>query len=106
MFRRAHCGNQPGALAESGKSLGVRSFYSGDPDVTCSTLSSYSCAMHTVLADPLTWQTHLPNAMADNASLYPNAVLMRYWRELHVEKPAETQTSLRLASHLVKAPKS
>ncbi len=53
MISRAPCVNQLGALAESGNTLGIRSFYRGDPDVimpclTCSTLSGCSCAMHTV----------------------------------------------------------
>jgi hypothetical protein len=52
------------------------------------------------------WQTHLPDAMADNTSLL-NQAHVQYQSSTGgstVKKPAETQTSIRLASHLVRAP--
>jgi hypothetical protein len=43
----------------------------------------------------LAWQTQLPDATAEDTSLYPSAVPKMYWKErCTVEKPAETQTSL------------
>ncbi len=52
------------------------------------------------------WQTHLPNAKADDNSLLIQAQV-QYQRGTEgstVEKPAETQASIPLASHLVRAP--
>ncbi len=60
------------------------------------------------MADSLAWQTHLPDATADNTSLL-NQAHVQYQRGTGgstVEKPAETQTNFRLASHLVRAPNS
>ncbi len=52
------------------------------------------------------WQTYLPSATADNTSLL-NQAHVQYQRSTGgstVEKPAETQTSIRLDSHLVREP--
>ncbi len=54
------------------------------------------------------WQAHLPDATADDTSLL-NQAHVQY---LHgtggstVEKPADTQTSIQLASHLLRVPNS
>ncbi len=91
---------QLGALTKKWKDP----FYSGDPDMTtwsCQSVwlrNTHSLARH--------WQTHLPDAMTDSTSLL---------NEVHVqcqsgtggstvEKPVETQTSIQLVSHLVRAP--
>ncbi len=58
------------------------------------------------MADPHTWQTHLPEAAADNTSLL-NQAHVQYQSGTGgstVEKPAGTQTSIRLANHLVRVP--
>jgi hypothetical protein len=60
------------------------------------------------LADSLALQTHLPNAMADSASLL-NQAHVQYQSVTGgstVEKPAETQTNIPLATHFVGAPNS
>jgi hypothetical protein len=62
----------------------------------------------TCLADSLVWQTHLPNAKADDTCLL-NQAHVQYQRGTGgstVEKPAKTQTVIRLASHLVRVPNS
>jgi hypothetical protein len=54
------------------------------------------------------WQTHLPDATADRTSLI-NQAHVQYQSGTggkNVEKPAEAQTSIQLASHLVRAPNS
>ncbi len=69
------------------------------PDMYCSTqsvwlLNTLSLAYH--------WQTHLPDAMADNTSLL-NESHVQYQCGTGgspVEKPPETQTSIRLAIKL------
>ncbi len=109
-----------GALNESGKTLGVRYFYSGDPDVMSEhvagviTLLSQSVWLRNTHSLARQWQTHLPDAKAE---LHNTRTLARHWQthlldatSLHpdavpqhgtggggsyVEKPAET---LRLAS--------
>jgi hypothetical protein len=51
----------------------------------------------------------LPDATADNNSIYPSAVPQRYRQKSggsYEEKPAETQTSNGPASSLVRAPYS
>jgi hypothetical protein len=57
------------------------------------------------LEDSFAWQTHLPDATADNTSLLNQAHVQYHlstgWST--VEKPVETQTSNWLASHLVRA---
>jgi hypothetical protein len=66
------------------------------------------CLAGTSLADSLAWQTHLPYATADNTSLL-NQIHVQHQsgtRGRTVEKLAETQSSIHLASHLVRAPKS
>jgi hypothetical protein len=108
------------------KDPGVRSFYNGDPDVmmsclTCSTLSVWlpnarrlsrhwqthlpgriMAGLHNAPSLARDWQAHLSNA----TSIHPSAIPTRYWRELCREACRDTQTSIRLASHLVKAPNS
>jgi hypothetical protein len=52
------------------------------------------------------WQTHLPDSTADSTSLL-NQAHVQYQSGTGgstVEKPAKTQTSIRLTSHLVRAP--
>jgi hypothetical protein len=52
----------------------------------------------------LAWQTHLPDATADRTSLL-NQDHVQYQNSTEgstAEKPAETQTSIQLASHLFK----
>jgi hypothetical protein len=57
-----------GALTEGGKTLGVRSSYSGDPDMikSCLTCSTQSVWLRNGRSLACYWQTHLTNAMADN----------------------------------------
>ncbi len=58
------------------------------------------------MADSYAWQTHLPNATADDTSLL-NQAHVRYQSGTGgstVEKPTETHTSIRLASRLVRVP--
>jgi hypothetical protein len=98
------------APSEGGKTLGIRSFYSGDPDVmSCLTCKTQSVWMRNALNLALHWQTYFPDAMADNTSLL-NQAHVQYQCSTEgstVEKPVETQTSIRLASHhLVRAPNS
>ncbi len=60
------------------------------------------------LADSHAWQTHLPDATEYDTSLL-NQAHVQYQSGSGgstVEKPAETQTSIRLASHLVMVPNS
>jgi hypothetical protein len=60
------------------------------------------------LADSLAWQTHLPNPTADSTSLL-NQAHVQYQSvngRSTVDKSAETQTNIRLASHLVRTPNS
>jgi hypothetical protein len=45
-------------------------------------------------------KTHLLNATADYTSFCPSAVPKLFWRELRIGKPAEIQTSIRLAPNL------
>ncbi len=78
-------------------------FHSGDPDmiIPC-TLSVWLCKAH-ILARQ--WQTH---ATADDTSLL-NTAHVQYQLgngESTVAKTAETQTSIRIASHSVRAPNS
>ncbi len=85
---------------------GVRSFYSDDPNVimsclTCSTLSVWLPNARCIHNDR-SLEHHLSNA----TSLHPNAVPTMYSRELCREACRDTQTSIRLASHLVRAPNS
>jgi hypothetical protein len=87
-----------GALTEDGKTLGIRSFYSGDPDVilSCLTWSTQSVRLLNALNLALHWQTYFPDAMADNTSLL-NQAHVQYQRGTEgstVEKPAQTQTSI------------
>jgi hypothetical protein len=101
-----------GALTKSGKTLGVRSFYSGDPNmITWSCQSVWLRNTHswhvmdvlTCLADSLAQRHGRQNF---STKPRPCAVPKRYGRMSTVEKPAETQTSIQLASHLVRAPNS
>jgi hypothetical protein len=94
------------ALTKSGKTFGARSFYNGDTDVitwSCQSVrlrNSRSLARH--------WQTQLSDTTADSTSLL-NQAHVQYQSGTGgstVEKPAETQTSIRLACHLVRAPNS
>jgi hypothetical protein len=96
------------ALTKSGKTLGVRSFYSGDPDVTfehAADVITWSC-QSVWLCNPciLTghWKTHFPDTKADNTSLL-NQPHVGDWREHCREACQDTETSIRLASHLVRA---
>ncbi len=60
------------------------------------------------LADSLDWQTDLPDATADSTSLL-NQAHVQYQSgtgRSTVDKSAETQTNIRLASHLVRMPNS
>jgi hypothetical protein len=100
-------------MTEDGKTLGVRSFHSGDPDVilSCLTWSTQSVRLLNARSLECHWQTHLlmGDTTADNTSLL-NLAHVQYQRGTEgstVEKPAETQISFRLASHhLVRAPNS
>jgi hypothetical protein len=88
-----------GALTKSGKTLGVRSFYSGDPDVINDhvSLSGYI----PLAAWPVIGRLTLPDATADSTSL-PNQAHVKYQIVTggsSIEEPAENQTSIRLASH-------
>ncbi len=88
-----------GALTKSGKTLGVRSFYSGDPDVITWSCQSVWLRNNCSWA----WHTHLLDAMADSASLL-NQAQVQYQSATGgstVEKSAKAQTSNRLSSHLV-----
>jgi hypothetical protein len=89
------CVDGLGTLAEGGKTLGVRSFHSGDPAVimsrlTCSTPSVPSVLYCTVAVScslARHRQTHLPGRLtipptADDNSLNPRAVPKCYWRGL------------------------
>ncbi len=72
-----------GALTKSGKTLEVRSFYSGNTEVMfehAAGMIRWSCQsvwlhnmrieqLGTSLADSLAWQTHFPDTTADNTSL-------------------------------------
>jgi hypothetical protein len=83
--------NPLGALTEYKKTLQVRFFYSGDPVVilpslTCSTQSVW---LRNALSLARHWQTHLPDAVADNTSLL-NQVHVQYQRGIGgstVEEP-------------------
>jgi hypothetical protein len=59
------------ALTKSGKTLGVRSFYSGDLDAmfeyVAGVIAVFLRNSHRSLARH--WQNHLPEATADNTSL-------------------------------------
>jgi hypothetical protein len=93
-----------GALTIVGRPLG-----SGLPAVVTLTWSCHWCSQFgTSLADSHAWQAHLPDATADNTSLLnqPHVQYQHGALGTTVEKPAETQTSIRLASHLVRAPNS
>jgi hypothetical protein len=60
------------------------------------------------LADSHAWQTHLPDTTTDDTFLL-NQAHVQYQSGTGgntVDKPAETLTSIRLASHLVRAPNS
>ncbi len=89
------------ALTKKGKFMGVRSFYSGELDVVMSCLicSTLSDRLHNARSLACHWQTHLPNT----TFLHPRAVLTLYWRELCREACWDTQTSIWLAVHLVRA---
>ncbi len=94
------------ALTKSGKTLGVRSVCSGDPDVI--TWSCQSVWLRNTRSLAHHWQTHLPDATADDTSLL-NQAHVQYQSGTGgstIEKPAETQTSIRLASHIVREPNS
>ncbi len=72
----------------------------GDLDVIISCLTSSTLSF---------WQTHLPDATADDTSLYPSDIpkaVLEGAIYSYLEKLAETQTSIWLASHLVRAPNS
>jgi hypothetical protein len=98
------------ALAEGGKTLGVRPSYSGDPEVimsclTCSTQSG--CVMCNSRSLASHWQTHLPGRLTSLAlhhgvryiSTKPSPrEYRRGTGEITVKNTAETQTSIRLAS--------
>ncbi len=86
------------ALTQSGKTLGVRTLLSGDPDVMCEhaagviICSSQSVWLRNTGSLALHWQTHLPNATADNTSLL-NQAHEQYQSSTGgsiVEKPAKT----------------
>jgi hypothetical protein len=82
----------------------VRSFYSGDPDVI--TGSCQSVWLRNTRSLARHWQTHLSDDKADSTSLL-NQAHVQYQSGIGgstAEKPAETQTSIELASHLVRAP--
>ncbi len=99
-------GHEFGQLTKSGKTFGVRSFYTGVPDVITWLCQSVWLRYARSLA--CHWQTHLPNATADHTSLL-NQTHVQYQSGtggITVEKPAKTQTSIRLVSHLVRAPNS
>jgi hypothetical protein len=86
------------------KILEVRSFHSGNPGMSMSCLTCTQCLSSCgyAMAGNLTchWQTHLPDAIADNTSLYPSAVPKRNWRELCRDSDLCSQ----LGSSLVRAP--
>ncbi len=76
--------------------------------MSCSKLSAFlattvqSTQLGTSLVELLAWQTLLPAATADDTSLYiPSAVPTGIGGSY-----AETQTNIRLASYLVRAPYS
>ncbi len=59
-------------------------FYVGDPDLIMSCLTCSKLAMTVQrtqlgmsLVDSLAWQAHLPDATADDTSLFPSSVPMR-----------------------------
>ncbi len=85
------------ALTKSGKTL-----YSGDSDVitwSCQYAGCITLETGMSVADSLAWQIHLPDTTADNTSLLKQANV-QYQSGTGgsiVEKPAETQTSIRLA---------
>ncbi len=84
----------------SGKILGVRSFYRGDPDVI--TWSCQSVWLPNIGSLARLWQTHLPDTTADSTSLL-NQAHVQYQCDTEgstVEKRAETQISIRLAISL------
>jgi hypothetical protein len=51
-----------GALTKSGKTLGVRPFYSGGPDVI--TWSCQSVKLHSTRSLACHWQTHMPGSLS------------------------------------------
>jgi hypothetical protein len=71
-------------------------------------LTAFQSQLGTSLVDSLAWQTHLPDATTYSTSLL-NQAHVQYQNGTGgstVEKPAETQTSIWLASHLVRGPYS
>jgi hypothetical protein len=89
------CVDRLGALTEGGKTLGVRSFHSGDPDVIT--------VLHTVCLAPAAQPKQLGTSLADSNArrLVDYTVLLCTRVKYHsgtggsyVEKPAETQTTL------------
>ncbi len=92
-------GHELGILVTQ-KAFGVHSSTLVTPTWSCHVwyvvhcLSSSSLARH--------WQAHLPDAIADDTSLYPKASPTQYWMELCRDLPS----SIRLDSHLVRGPNS
>ncbi len=83
-------------------------FYIGDPDVIMSCLTWSILYVWLRLRNASSWARHWQTQLSDvttDDSLHPSAVQTRTGGS-YVEKPAETQTSIRLASHLVKGPHS
>ncbi len=107
-----------GALTEDGKTLGIRYFHSGDPNMIMSCLHvahclSVCCVMLAACGMSLAgslkravarrhgrWYFSAKPSPCDCAVPTTKAVLERAL----VEKPADTQTSIWLARHLVTAP--
>jgi hypothetical protein len=71
-------------------------------------LAAYRLQLGTSLTDSLAWQTHLPDATADESSQLNQAHVQcqRGTGGSTIKRPAETRTSIWLASHLVRAPNS
>jgi len=93
-------------MTEGGKTHWVRSSYSGGSNVimSCLTCSTQSVWLRNTRSVACQWQTRLPNAIADNTFLLnqPYAQHQLGIGGSTVEKPAETQTSIMLANHLVR----
>ncbi len=98
-----------GAVTKSGKTIGGQVFLQWRPRHDHIIMSVCLAPKHSQLgislAESLAWQTDLPDTMADSASLL-NQAHTQYQSGtggITVEKPAETQPIIWLASHLVRA---
>ncbi len=98
------------ALTKVERSLGAGLSTVVNPDVimSCLTCNTLSVWLHNTCRLAHHWQAHRQTHLPDAASLNPSAVPIRYWRELlYVERPCrDTETSISLASHLVRVPNS